>query len=279
MTATTAGPAAAPLRRGFDLSALGALFGLSLRQYLRGRRVLILSLLFLLPSALAAVARFAPHAPPPGHLEFVFVFNLIPHALATLTALLYAAGVIQDEVEDQTLTYLLARPIPRWALYVTKLLVAFLITSVLTGVFTVLTLAVLHWNTPDLWGDVLPGRALRIVGLLTLAQAGYCALFGVLGLVTRWSLVIGLGYIVVFEGLLATVPTVARRLTMMYYFRVLAVRWLDPADNKIWELDLNTAPTARGCVLTLLGAAAGLTLIGAALMTRREFRVKTPEGS
>ena len=44
-------------------------------------------------------------------------FNLIPHALAPLAALFYAAGIIQDEVEEQTLTYLLLRPLPRWALY------------------------------------------------------------------------------------------------------------------------------------------------------------------
>ena len=45
------------------------------------------------------------------------VFNLLPHGLAPLTALLYAAGVISDEVEEQTLTYLLMRSVPRWALY------------------------------------------------------------------------------------------------------------------------------------------------------------------
>src|SRR5713226_2443894 len=108
--------------RGFDPTALAALFVLTLRQHLRGRRLLVLSLLFLLPSVLATVARLAPHPPQPEELEFAFVFNLIPHALATLTALLYAAGIIQDEVEEQTLTYLLLRPLPRWALYVTKLL-------------------------------------------------------------------------------------------------------------------------------------------------------------
>ena len=45
------------------------------------------------------------------------MLNFIPHALAPLAALLYSAGIIQDEVEDQTLTYLLLRPLPRWALY------------------------------------------------------------------------------------------------------------------------------------------------------------------
>src|SRR5436190_9479707 len=146
MKSSSADAPAVRLRSGFDLTALWALFVLTLRQHVRGRRLLVLSLLFLLPSVLAAIVRFAPHPPPPEHLEFVFVFNLIPHALATLTALLYAAGIIQDEIEDQTMAYLLARPLPRWALYVTKLAVAFIVTSVITVVFTVLTLVVVYWN-------------------------------------------------------------------------------------------------------------------------------------
>jgi ABC-2 type transport system permease protein len=279
-TADVPGPIVeAPVRGGFDLTALGALFVLTLRQHLRGRRLLILSLLFLLPSALAVLVKFAPHPPPPEEPEFAFIFNLIPHALVTLTALLFAAGIIQDEVEEQTLTYLLLRPLPRWALYVTRLGVTWLVTSVLTGVFTTLALVVIYWNTAELWGDVLPGRAAKVAALLALAQAGYCALFGVLGLLTRWSMIVGLAYIIAIEGLLATFDLVVRRLTVMYYFRVLSVRWLEPAGSKVWSLDLATAPSARACVLTLLGASAAFVLLGAVMMTAREFRMKTPEGS
>ncbi len=268
-----------PGRRGFPLAPLGVLFALSLRQYLRGRRLLVLALLFLLPSALALVVRLAPFPPPPEHLEFAFVFNFIPHALATLTALLYAAGIIQDEVEEQTLTYLLVRPLPRWALYVTKLAAAWLVTSVLTAVFTTVALAVIYGNTDRLWGDVLPERAAKVAALLALAQVGYCALFGALALYTRRSLIAGLVYIFAFEGLLANFELVARRLTVMYYFRVLSVRWLAPADSRMWSLDLAEAPSTTASVLTLLGAAAVLVLLGAVRMTRQEFRMKTPEGS
>jgi ABC-2 type transport system permease protein len=235
--------------------------------------------LWLLPAVLAAVVRLAPHGPDLGELEFAFVFNLIPHALATLTALLYAAGMIQDEVEEQTLTYLLLRPLPRWALYVTRFAATWLVTSLLTGAFTVLTLVVISWDTPALWGDVLPGRALKIVALLALAQAGYCSLFGALGLLTRRSLLAGLAYIVACEGLLANFPLVTRLLTVMYYFRVLARRWLEPTGSAVWSIDLATAPSAGQCVLTLAEASAALVLLGAVLMQRREFRMKTPDGS
>src|SRR5262249_28594384 len=140
----TAAASAVTLSRRPDLRALAALFVLALRQHARGRRLLVLSPLFALPPALAALASLAPRQPPPpAALEFAFVFNLIPTALAPLAALLYAAGLIRDEAEEQTLTYLLLRPLPRWALYVVKMLAALLVTCLLTGVFTAATFAVI----------------------------------------------------------------------------------------------------------------------------------------
>ena len=88
-----------------------------------------------------------------------------------------------------------------------------------------------------------------------------------------------MAYIVAFEGVLANIPMVVRQLTVMYYFRVLAVRWLNPAGSDGWNLDLKTAPDAARCVQTVLAASAVLALLGALMTARREFRVKTPEGS
>ena len=265
--------------RGFEASALAELFVLTLRQHLRGRRLLVLSLLFLLPSVLTIVIYLTAPRAQPEELEFGFIFNFIPHALATLTALLYAAGMIQDEVEEQTLTYLLLRPLPRWALYLTKFAATVLVTSALTAAFTTLTYAVIYWNTTELWGEVLPRRAMQTAALMTLAQVGYCALFGALGLMTRRALLGGLAYIVAFEGLLANFDSVVRTLTVMYYFRVLTVRWLEPPAFRSWSLNLDLVPSTTQCVLTVLVASAVFVLLGAAMMQRREFRMKTPEGS
>jgi ABC-2 type transport system permease protein len=268
---------------GFDPIALSALFFLTLRQNIRGRRLIILSVLFLLPSLLDVIVRFAPFPPASDRLEFIFMFNFIPHALLPLTALLYAAGVIQDEVEEQTLTYLLLRPLPRWAMYLTKITATWLVTSLLTAVFTTLTLVVVWWGTPELFDVVLPMRALKVCALMALALVGYCSLFGALGLLTRRSLLIGIAYIVACEGLLANINMGVRQLTVMYYFRVLAVRWLSPADNKLWldrwGLKLDEIPTATSCVEILLIASAVFCFFSILMITYREFRMKTPEGS
>ena len=93
---------APPLRRSpaGELSAMAALFALTVRQHTHGRRLLVLGLLYLLPCALAVVLRNLPKPPPAEALEFALVFTLLPHGLAPLTALLYAAGVVADSVPE-----------------------------------------------------------------------------------------------------------------------------------------------------------------------------------
>src|ERR1700677_1747449 len=121
---------------------LWTLFTLALRQFLRGRRAIGLLVLSLLRVGLPLLVRMiddGPHrrGPPLSEIEFVFLFNLTPYALLPLAALLYGSGLILDEQEDQTLTYLLIRPLPKWGLYVTKLLAAICMVGVLVAAFVV----------------------------------------------------------------------------------------------------------------------------------------------
>jgi ABC-2 type transport system permease protein len=264
-----------------SLGALASLFVLTLRQHRRGRRLLVLSLLFALPSALVAVVTLlSPRPPQPDEIKFAFVFNMIPHALAPLAALLYATGIIQDEVEEQTLTYLLLRPLPRWLLYIVKLVATLLMVSLLTTLFTTITFIVISLTRSEPVTSEVFSQAMQTSLVLALAQAGYCGLFGLLGLLMRRSLFVGVAYIFFFEGILASIDTVARKLTIMYYYRVLILRWLKPPSGSgDWSITLAKAPDAQTCVLMLLIVSAVLTLLGAIIFTVREFRMKTPEGN
>ena len=218
------------------------------------------------------------HAPA-ATLEFAFVFNLIPHTLAPLVALLYASGIIQDDVEEQTLTYLLLRPLPRWAIYLVKLSATVFVTAALTVVFTAAASLAIALTASEPATAALIGRDLKLTGILVLTQFAYCGLFGLLGLVTRHPLVAGVAYIFFLEGLMASFNTVARRLTMMYYFRVLALRWVEPTAGRDWGIGLGTAPDARTCVLTLFAVSIVSAIIAAIFFAQRQFRMKTPEGA
>jgi ABC-2 type transport system permease protein len=272
-------------RHRLELSALLALFWLVLRQQCRARRLLILIGLLLLPSAIAVLVRVADPTLKLSVAEFGLVFMLLPHALVPLTALLYASGMIQDEIEDQTLTYLLIRPLPRWSIYLIKLLATLIVTVLLIGVFTLVTYLVLYWGSAGFW-NVFPVRALKTASLFALVLVAYGSLLGLISLLTRRSLVAGAAYIIVFEGVLANIDFVIRKLSVMYYFRVLSERWIgipwtDINDREIdsWAIDLSKAPTSANCLWTLLIASLVASVLGALIFTGREFRMKTPEGS
>ena len=55
--------------------------------------------------------------------------------LVAIIELLYASGMIPDEVEEQTLTYLLVRPLPKWAVYAVKLLATVCVVAALVAAF------------------------------------------------------------------------------------------------------------------------------------------------
>jgi ABC-2 type transport system permease protein len=255
---------------GRTLAALGTLFWLTLRQHVQGRRLIVLMVLFAVPTV---IALFARRYTTPANLELILVFTLFPHALVPLAALLYATGMVQDEVEDQTLTYLLVRPLPRWALYVTKLLATVLLAIVLTAFFALVTELAIYWGEP-----AFPPRVLQLPALFALTLVTYCSVFGCISLFARQALTAGLAYIIFLEGLLANLELPFRPLTVVYYFRLLATRWLG-MNVPGWRLRLDETPRAQTAVLVLLVVSLVATVIGAYRFATREFRMKTPEGA
>jgi ABC-2 type transport system permease protein len=279
---------------GISLAVLWTLYVLTLRQYLHGKRWMVVAGLFFLPAGLAVLIRFLDPAVPSIILEFLFAFMLIPQGLLPLLALLYASGMIQDEQEEQTITYLLIRPLPRSALYVVKLLATLSTTVLLTALFTAITYAAIYLGKPESVEAILR-RCAQAAGIHGLAVATYCCLFGFLSLITKRTLIVGILYSVIFEGLLANLPFGIRLLTVIYYTRLLAYRTLPFIEThqggstniaaEAWQLniradpDLLDHPTQSTCVIVLLSACAVATVLSAVICSQREFHVKTPEGN
>ena len=288
---------APPDRRGEGLSwtAIWTLYLLTLRQHLRGKRWMVMAALFLLPAGLAILLRITSPDVPGIAMEFMFAFMFIPQALLPLVALLYASGMIQDEQEEQTLTYLLIRPIPKWALYVSKLLATLTTTVLLTVLFTVMTYAAIYVGGENQPEHVIQ-RCCKAASIHALAVVSYCCLFGLMSLLTKRTLVMGIVYAAVFEGLLANLPLSIRLVTVIYYARIMAFRTLpfvvplpgggvEPFAAEVWQLDivndpkLLEHPMLGTCVKVQLIASVICTILAAVLCSRREFHVKTPEKS
>jgi ABC-2 type transport system permease protein len=275
-----AAPSAAPIRlpRGIDPVALLTVVRITVARQNRGLRLLVLAALFALPIVFAVLIRRYQTPYRPASVEGSLLFGLIFPALVPLTALLLASGMVQDDVEEQTLTYLLIRPIPRWAIYLAKLAGTVLVSWARSAIFTIGMLVAVYWGQERLMGEVLRSRSLIVAALLGLALSAYSAIFGAMSLWVRRTLVVGAIYIVGFEMIFGSIDFVIRELTVIYYVRVLAVRWLD-LSGADWSIDPATAVSASTCVIVLLGISFVFSALGAITFNTLEFRVKTPEGN
>jgi ABC-2 type transport system permease protein len=278
--------------RGLDFTALWALYVLTLRQFLHGKRWMVVGALFLLPAGLAILIRSTAHDVPSVALEFLLIFMFIPQAILPLVALLYASGMIQDEQEEQTITYLLIRPLPKWALCLVKLLAIITMAVLLTILFTIFAYLTIYVGAGSDVDDPM-SRCLKAVAIHGLSVVAYCCLFGLLGLFTKRSLIVGILYIVVIEGLLANMPFGIRVFTVIYYSRLIAYRALSfviPTPNGLqnmaadaWQLNtqqdprLLEHPQFTTCIATLLIASGVCAILAALIFSRREYYVKTPE--
>ncbi len=284
--------AATPLPRCNVLQSAWALYTFTLRQHRHGKRWLIMAGLVLLPALLSILARATDPGVSGRVLEFDLAFMFIPQGLLPLLALVYASGILHDEQEQQTITYLLLRPVSRPLLYVVKLLAAMTAAVVLALVSTTLTYAAIYTGQIHLADAAM--RCLQACLIDGLAVATYCCFFGLLGLLTRRVLVAGIIYIALVEGLLANLPFAIRLITVIYYTRLIAYRALPfvvpgafgnthniAADA--WHFHISGDPTLAHdphtwmCVTVLLGGGALCTAAAALLCRNREFYVKTPD--
>jgi ABC-2 type transport system permease protein len=269
------------------------IYVLTLRQHLHGRRWIVAALLFLLPAGMALVIRSTGVGVPSRFLEFVLLWMLVPQALLPLVALLYSSGIIQDEEEEQTITYLLVRPISKPFIYLAKMAATWTMTILLVVALTVLTYAAIHAGAGDDFAAVA-ARCLKTAAILSLAAAAYCSVFGAISLLTEHTLIAGILYTVIVEGLLASLPLSLRWGTIIYYTRMTAYRTLDfvvtwPRGRQddvaaaAWFLNTETDPTLAEhpqlstCVLIVVGASLVCIAFAAWLCSNREFHVKTPE--
>jgi ABC-2 type transport system permease protein len=168
--------------------------------------------------------------------------------LVPILCLVVGTGVIATEIDDGSIVYLLAKPLPRWQIVTSKLAVA-VVTSWLFAALPVLLAGLIVYGTAD-------GLALGyFVGTLV-ASAVYSALFLLLGTVTRNAVVVGLAYALVWESLIGNFVSGARTLSVQQWGLAVARAVAGP--------DVITAHVALGAAVPLLLAVALAAVLGAA---------------
>lgn len=123
----------------------------------------------------------------------------VPAATLSIALLIVATATLRDERDGGTLPYVFLSPISA---------VTFATSSMAAAMVAAITVALIGWIpgwvgaaiVTGSWSVAVPALALHVA-----AAVGYTAVFVPLGYLFARSLIIGLAYIFVWEGILATV--------------------------------------------------------------------------
>jgi ABC-2 type transport system permease protein len=228
--------------------------GITLRQLLSRRRTI---LLLLLGGVLVLVALLFRLTETGSYQNYTseLLNNLGLAVLMPLVALLFATSALGSELEDGTAVFILAKPVSRWSILLTKLLVA-TGCSVLVTCVPILAAGLIAAGGP---GD---GLVLGFTLAGAFGSAVYCALFVFLSLVTSRALVIGLGYVLIWEGVLAGLFAGTRTFSVRQYSLAVADAIADvPPSVLEAPLGLATALIMAGVLFAATTLLAGRRLI------------------
>jgi ABC-2 type transport system permease protein len=211
---------------------------LTVRATLGRRR----ALLFAVPAVVLIVLTLVVRATHPvgtswaGQVLGDFGFSV----LLPLTALILGTGVLGAEIDDGSAIHLLATPVSRGSIVLTKFAVAAAGTMLFAAV-------------PELAAGLLaPSGGKLAVALFAGALAGsviYSAVFVLASVLTTRAIAVGLLYVLIWEGLLGNLVGGARILSIAHYSLGIA-NAINPDKNLNAGLGLATSVTL-GAVVTV----------------------------
>jgi ABC-2 type transport system permease protein len=212
---------------------------LTLRATMGRRRAILFSIPAVILIALTLVLR-ATHpaggAQWPSNVLGDFGFSV----LLPLTALIIGTSVLGAEIDDGSAIHLLATPVRRSSVVVTKFAVAALMTMVFAAL-------------PELIAGLLaPNSGKLAFALFIGALVGsviYSAVFVAASVLTSRAIAVGLLYVLIWEGLLGNLVGGARILSVAHYSLGVA-NAIDPDQNLMAGLTLATS-VIMGAIVTV----------------------------
>jgi ABC-2 type transport system permease protein len=192
------------------------------------KRVLLLLPLPLLLVGLALICRANDVDPAQWGQAVVVGMGLA--VMLPVIALIVGTGVLGSEVDDGTIVHILTKPLPRRDIILAKLLVAVGVSAAASALplFLVGLMA----------GGVRFGLALAAAAAI--GAVAYSALFLLLSLLTRRPVLLGLVYILVWEGLLGRFVSGTRVLSIEQYVITIADK-IAPTDMLPGKVSLTVA--------------------------------------
>jgi ABC-2 type transport system permease protein len=176
------------------MSVMAALIDVTLRGLLSRRRTVLLVLLAGLPVLIGLLVRASGGRPDADRV----LDTLVVRTVMPLVALIIGTSALGSEIEDGTAVYLMIKPIARWKIALAKILVAAGLTALLIVPSIVISAL------------LLGGDSTAIVGYSVAALVGgsaYAAAFVTLSVFTSRALLLGLAYVLIWEGVLSGLLT------------------------------------------------------------------------
>jgi ABC-2 type transport system permease protein len=243
--------------------------GLTLRYLLGTRRGIVIAglaavpLLLTVGLAVARVARFD---------ILLFQILLIPlffQVVLIFVTLVNASPLIRDEIEDNTLPYLLTRPISRPALVLYKYFGYLVSVLILLIPPIVLAYGVTEAYTGSAFSadfDVLSGFLVTTI----LGSAAYGALFLFISVLVRRPLAVGLLIGFLWESVVGAIPGDVRKLSVIHYLRSILKQMIAVTPLDIYSTDV----TAAISVVVLVGFTIAMVVFSILVFQQMEFRQK-----
>lgn len=151
--------------------------------------------------------------------QLVGAYVLLQHLfmlLLAIVALLLAVPLFREEIDRQSITYLLTRSIGKPSVVLSKY-----VGYAVVALVILLPPALISFGIAAGWGGApsgyLNGVLAAVAGMTILGLLAYGALFLFLGMVTRHALLIGLMYAFVWEFLISGVGGVVPEMSIMHY--------------------------------------------------------------
>ena len=179
---------------------------ITLRATLGRKRALVFMLVPLVLILITVALKVVANSPVwPAEFLGVFGFSVV----LPLTALIIGTSVLGAEIDDGSIVHLLATPVNRLSVVISKFIAAMLLTIMFGAIPEFLAAAIAKG-----FGDKLT------IGLLVgalVASVAYNALFVMLSVLTTRAIAVGLAYLLVWEGLLGNLIGGVRVLSIGQY--------------------------------------------------------------
>ena len=232
--------------------AIGLAYRIVLRQLVTRGRIAALFMVGAVVTAVAVAVGTAGDVSDPVETGVRLISDLGFTTLVPIVSLVFASAALGDMREDGTLVYLWLRPMDRWPVVVGAWSASITVSLPLTLVPLLVSSIVVDGGNDLIGATALAGG----VGVLA-----YSALFVLLGLLLKNSIVWGLGYILIWEGLVAAFGSFAAKLAIRGYTRSILTSMTEI------DLDLGDLSLQVGIIVPLVVTGAALALAGARLRT------------